>query len=88
MPGNQHFALVEVAVGSARSVSPFTGYFGQAPRVMALATAGPDWVISSMSSDIVDLLGLATEDFVGQNFLRLVAEEDVPGLIAADRMVN
>jgi DNA-binding CsgD family transcriptional regulator len=45
-------------------------------------------VISSMSSDSVELFGLAPEALVGQNLLTLVAEEDVPGLVAAEQMVN
>jgi DNA-binding CsgD family transcriptional regulator len=55
---------------------------------MALGTADHDWVITSMSSDSVDLLGVPPEELVGQGLLSLVAPEDRPGLVAAERMVN
>jgi DNA-binding CsgD family transcriptional regulator len=86
--GDRRFALVELSGGSARTGSPFAGYFGSEPPIMALGTAGSDWVISSMSSDSVELLGMTPAELVGQNLLSLVAPEDVPGLEAAERMVN
>jgi DNA-binding NarL/FixJ family response regulator/PAS domain-containing protein len=85
---NRHFALVELSGGSARTGSPFAEYFGREPPVMALGAADGDWVISSMSSDSVALLGVAPEELVGQNLLSLVAPEDAPGLVAAEQMVN
>jgi DNA-binding CsgD family transcriptional regulator/PAS domain-containing protein len=86
--GDRHFALVEASGGSKRAASPFTEYFGREPPAMALGTADGDWVIRSMSSDSVELFGVAPEALVGQSLLSLVAEEDAPGLVAAEQMVN
>jgi DNA-binding CsgD family transcriptional regulator len=86
--GQRRFALVELSGGQARAASPFAAYLGGEPPVMALGTADGDWVISSISSDSIELLGLAPEELVGQNLLSLVASQAVPGLVAAERMVN
>jgi DNA-binding CsgD family transcriptional regulator/PAS domain-containing protein len=86
--GQRHFALVELSGNSPREGSPFAEYFGREPPVMALGTADHDWVITSMSSDSVDLFGMPPEELVGRSLLSLVAPEDRPGLLAAERMVN
>jgi DNA-binding CsgD family transcriptional regulator len=86
--GKRHFALVELSGNSPREGSPFAEYFGREPPVMALGTADHDWVVTSMSSDSVDLLGMRPEELVGRSLLSLVAPEDRPGLLAAERMVN
>jgi DNA-binding CsgD family transcriptional regulator len=55
---------------------------------MALGITDDSWLITSISSDITDLLGLAPTEIAGHRLLDLVAQDDADKLRDADPFVN
>jgi DNA-binding CsgD family transcriptional regulator len=101
--GDEQFALVEMAFGDrdeagqsdSQSVPgtraqqrPLAEIVGHDPPVMAIGIADASWVVTSISKDIFQLLGVAPELVIGRQLLEAIDQESVQSLLEADRLIN
>lgn len=101
--GDQRFALVEMAFADQTEpdqsergrtkpgqtfMSPIAEIVGYEPPSMALGTVDTSWIVTSISSDIVDLLGVEPENVIGTRLLGAVEQHDVQRLLEADLLVS
>jgi DNA-binding CsgD family transcriptional regulator len=86
--GDERLALVELAPANEGSRSPIADYLGREPRTMALGITDDSWLITSISSEITELLGAAPNEVAGHHLLDLVPEDDAEKLREADQFVN
>ena len=77
------FAFIEVAPGAEARTSPLGRYLGRVPLTMAIGIVDSSWTITSISSEVVDLLDIAPNDLVGRLLLGAVGERDVGRLLDA-----
>jgi DNA-binding CsgD family transcriptional regulator/PAS domain-containing protein len=83
----ERFALVELVFDTATTQSPLVTLLGREPQLMALGTMDASWIVTMVSSNIVELLGLSVESVLGRQLLGAIAQGDVQMLLDADRMV-
>jgi DNA-binding CsgD family transcriptional regulator len=81
--GGRHLALVQAAPASDDTVTPIAKHLGYEPATMAIGSVDGNLIITAMSSDIADLLGVSPNDLVGQPLPSLVAGRDVGSLLTA-----
>jgi DNA-binding CsgD family transcriptional regulator/PAS domain-containing protein len=86
--GDERLALAEVAPAGEGSLSPIAGFLGREPETMALGITDDSWLITSISSEITELLGTAPNEIAGKRLLDLVPEDDAAKLRVADQFVN
>jgi DNA-binding CsgD family transcriptional regulator/PAS domain-containing protein len=86
--GDERLALAEVAPTGEGSRSPIAGFLGREPETMVLGITDDSWLITSISSEITELLGTVPDEIAGKRLLDLVPEEDAGKLRDADRFVN
>ena len=64
--GDRHLALVQAAAGREPRHSPLVEYLEYKPLKLAIGTTDSDCVITAVSNDITDILGVPPEDVIGQ----------------------
>jgi DNA-binding CsgD family transcriptional regulator len=68
--------------------SPLAVILGHDPPSMALGTVDASWTVTSVSQDIVTLLGVEPETLAGRQLLGAIEQQDVQRLLDANRLVN
>ena len=86
--GDKPVALAETAPGDASERSPIATYLGREPLAMAVGTVDRDWSITSVSADIVDLIGITAAETVGQRLTSDVPQTDIHLLLEASRQAS
>jgi DNA-binding CsgD family transcriptional regulator len=86
--GDERLALVEIAPANEGSRSPLADFLGREPQTMALGITDDSWLITSISSEITELLGEPPNEVAGQHLLDLVPQDDAEKLRDADHFVN
>jgi DNA-binding CsgD family transcriptional regulator/PAS domain-containing protein len=76
-------AVIQVVEGAFQQLSPLARFLGTQSVELTFGTANRDWVITSVSSSVERLLGLAAEDVTGRLLLGAVEERDVNRVLAA-----
>jgi DNA-binding CsgD family transcriptional regulator len=86
--GDRPIALAEVLSGTEPQRSPLAQYFGRDPLTMVVGTTDANWVITSVSTDIRELLGMSAEEAKGRRFLCSLEQTDVRKLLEARGQAN
>lgn len=86
--GDRRIALAEEADESDSQLSPLAAYLGREPLTMVVGTTDARWVITSVSSEVSELLGITAAEATGRRFLCSFRQSDVRRLLTAGRRAN
>jgi DNA-binding CsgD family transcriptional regulator/PAS domain-containing protein len=68
--GHDRFALVELSTGDDDAESTLVKYAGQSAPAMAFGVTDEHGIVTSVSDDIHDLMGVSASDLIGKPLLR------------------
>jgi DNA-binding CsgD family transcriptional regulator len=68
--GNRHYALVEFCRCENLRVSPLVQYLGNTPYRFAIGVLDANGIITSVSTEVENVIGVAADDLIGQPLLR------------------
>jgi PAS domain S-box-containing protein len=79
--GEKQYVLAQLAPDSGPRPSPLVDYLGHAPGTMAIGLVDLAWVVTAVSTEVSELLGVAPDDFVGRVLLGAIEREDLARLL-------
>jgi PAS domain S-box-containing protein len=85
--GDRPVALAQIAYGE-HADSPLAEFLGRPAVEMAVGTVDAAGIITSVSTDITELLGVVTEEAVGRSLVGRLHEGDVRRLFDAERLAR
>jgi PAS domain S-box-containing protein len=86
--GDRPVALAQIAYGGDQNGSPLADYLGRAALAMAVGTIDAAGVITSVSTDITELLGVKPEEAIGRSLVGRLHKADVRRLFDAERLAR
>jgi PAS domain S-box-containing protein len=86
--GDRPVALAQIAYGGEHADSPLAEFLGRPAFEMAVGTVDATGIITSVSTDITEFLGVNTEEAIGRSLVGRLHEGDVRRLFDAERLAR